>query len=426
MKSSKRMLALVGGIAALALLSGCASGGSGDGGKVDELTFWLSTSSAQEKGYQDLATAYEKQTGVAVKIVNLPYDGLQTKLRESAQANSLPDVVRAAGIDPIWSGKTVDLASIVSDKANGIDQDLIAKDKDGKVTSIPSDVTAAGLFVNKSLFDKAGVAYPTDPAKAWTWSEFLGRRRQGEGRHRRQVRPGLRLVAVAPAGLHVHQGHRLHAAGEGRFLPHRREDRRRPAGLRRHERRLGHAEVGVDERPGPERPVQERPGRGVLLRCLAVVGLRVEHHRLRLGQRRHPGRPDPRHRDQLQRQHRRVPRTPTPAAPGEEVHRLHVRPDELREARDHQRVPAGRVRAGHHLPLQVASSQGLLRAVPEGDRGGRPDLELVRQGSVGWAVEGKEIGTDPTTAEVGKLINGQQSAKETLDTITKYYEEHVG
>ena len=128
MKSSKRMLALAGGIAALALLSGCASGGSGsDGGKVDQLTFWLSTSTAQEKGYQDLADSYEKKTGVSVKIVNLPYDGLQTKLRESAQANSLPDVVRAAGIDPIWTGKTVDLSSIVDDSANKIDQDIIAK-----------------------------------------------------------------------------------------------------------------------------------------------------------------------------------------------------------------------------------------------------------------------------------------------------------
>ncbi|MBK0296694.1 extracellular solute-binding protein, partial [Bacillus sp. S34] len=78
------------GIIALALLSGCASGSSGSSEKVDNLTFWLSTSTAQEKGYQDLATAYEKKTGVTVKIVNLPYDGLQTKLRESAKANSHP------------------------------------------------------------------------------------------------------------------------------------------------------------------------------------------------------------------------------------------------------------------------------------------------------------------------------------------------
>ena len=29
------------------------------------------------------------------------------------------------------------------------------------------------MFINKSLWDQAGVAYPTDPENTWTWDEFL-------------------------------------------------------------------------------------------------------------------------------------------------------------------------------------------------------------------------------------------------------------
>lgn len=49
----------------------------------------------------------------------------------------------------------------------------MAKDSSGKVLSIPSDVTASGMFINKSLFEKAGVEYPTSPDKTWTWDEFI-------------------------------------------------------------------------------------------------------------------------------------------------------------------------------------------------------------------------------------------------------------
>jgi alpha-1,4-digalacturonate transport system substrate-binding protein len=41
------------------------------------------------------------------------------------------------------------------------------------VLAIPSDVTASGLFINETLFKKAGVDVPTSPSKTWTWTEFI-------------------------------------------------------------------------------------------------------------------------------------------------------------------------------------------------------------------------------------------------------------
>ena len=40
---------------------------------------------------------------------------------------------------------------------------------DGKVYGIPKDFNTLGMFYNKDLFDKAGVAYPTD---SWSWDDL--------------------------------------------------------------------------------------------------------------------------------------------------------------------------------------------------------------------------------------------------------------
>src|SRR5690606_27055513 len=75
-------------------------------------------------------------------------------------------------VDPVWKNATMDLAEIMT--ANNVMADLAAQDEDGKVMSLPTDVTAVGLFLNKSLFDEAGVEFPTDPeGQVWSWDEFV-------------------------------------------------------------------------------------------------------------------------------------------------------------------------------------------------------------------------------------------------------------
>jgi alpha-1,4-digalacturonate transport system substrate-binding protein len=169
-----RLLAI--GITAALALAACgsdSSGDSADSADAKSITFWLSASDAQAAGYTELAKDFQAKEGISVEIVNVPYDGYKPKLKQAAQANSLPDVGSVAAVDPLWINQLQELDSIATAPANHLNQDLLIKNKAGKVVAIPSDVTAAGLFINKSLFDKAGVAYPTDPAKTWTWDEFL-------------------------------------------------------------------------------------------------------------------------------------------------------------------------------------------------------------------------------------------------------------
>ncbi|GHH85815.1 extracellular solute-binding protein [Streptomyces capitiformicae] len=154
------------------VLSACGSG-SESGGTSKSLTFWISTVPGQDAGWKKMVAQYKKETGVAIKLVNIPYDGYTTKLHNAAQANSLPDVAAVPALDPIWSNKLIDLSSIANKKSNNINANFLAKDSSGKVLSIPSDVTASGMFINKSLFEKAGVSFPTSPEKTWTWKEFI-------------------------------------------------------------------------------------------------------------------------------------------------------------------------------------------------------------------------------------------------------------
>ncbi|MEU6253771.1 extracellular solute-binding protein [Streptomyces sp. NPDC047043] len=155
------------------LLSACGGSGSSSGGTSKSLTFWISTVPGQDAGWKKLVAQYKKEAGVKVKLVNIPYDGYTTKLHNAAQANSLPDVAAVPALDPIWSNKLIDLTSIANNKSNNINANFLAKDSSGKVLSIPSDVTASGLFINKSLFKKAGVSFPTSPDKTWTWTDFI-------------------------------------------------------------------------------------------------------------------------------------------------------------------------------------------------------------------------------------------------------------
>ncbi|MFI9173738.1 ABC transporter substrate-binding protein [Streptomyces lincolnensis] len=170
----RRLVSLAAAASAGALLlSACGGSDSGSGGNAKSLTFWISTVPGQDAGWKKMVAQYKKEAGVDVKLVNIPYDGYATKLRNAAQANSLPDVATVPALDPIWSNKLIDLKSIADNKSNKINSNFLAKDSSGKVLAIPSDVTASGMFINKSLFEKAGVDFPTSPSKTWTWTDFI-------------------------------------------------------------------------------------------------------------------------------------------------------------------------------------------------------------------------------------------------------------
>jgi alpha-1,4-digalacturonate transport system substrate-binding protein len=162
-------LALAAAALTAVALTGC---GSGEAGQSDEpIQFFLSGDANQGGGYAHMAEKYEEETGVKVEIVDIANDDLATKLRNAAQANDLPAIARVGAVDPVWRNATTDLSDIT--EGSEIRTDLSDKDDDGNVISLPSDITAVGMFINKTLFDQAGVAYPTSEDDIWTWDEYV-------------------------------------------------------------------------------------------------------------------------------------------------------------------------------------------------------------------------------------------------------------
>jgi alpha-1,4-digalacturonate transport system substrate-binding protein len=172
--SRVRRRSRIGSVASGLALSLVAACGGGGGAAPDEpLQFFLSGDANQGGGIAALAAQYEQETGVKIEIVDIANTDLPVKLKNAAQANDLPALARVGSLDPVWQDATVDLKSILD--GSNIRRDLAAIDEDGKVLSLPTDITAVGLYVNKTLFDRAGVTYPTSPDNIWSWDEFVAK-----------------------------------------------------------------------------------------------------------------------------------------------------------------------------------------------------------------------------------------------------------
>ena len=191
---SRRQILKAGGAGlAVGLAAACGSGSSPS--KAGQpLQLFLSGDANQGGGIAAMAAQYLKETGVRVDIVDVANADLPTKLRNAAQAGDLPAMARAGSIDSVWKDRTVDLRKILD--GSRIRRELCAIDKSGKVLSLPTDVTAVGLFVNKTLFDKAGIAYPSSAADIWTWDEFVARVKQV------QAKTGTKYGAVMDRSSH--------------------------------------------------------------------------------------------------------------------------------------------------------------------------------------------------------------------------------
>lgn len=160
--------------ALLASLAACSSSSADDS---DTLQFVLSGDGTQGGGYQKMADKYFEETGTKVEIVDVPGDDLTTRLRNSAQANDLPNIAAAANVDPLWKDQLLDLSSIATD-AKVLPTLTVEDPADDKVKALPSSLTSVGMFINKDLWDKAGVSYPTDESQTWTWDEFVAKATQ--------------------------------------------------------------------------------------------------------------------------------------------------------------------------------------------------------------------------------------------------------
>jgi multiple sugar transport system substrate-binding protein len=168
----------------VALLSGC-SGQSGGSATLDtkakvSLTVWTGQEEGAEKLLDKLAAKFEKlHPNVSLNLspgASSTEDLLQ-KLSASFAGGNYPDMSYSFGS---WtsqlesSDRTLDITKQVSDPSVKWSEfskaaQETARPTGKKTIGFPAIVDNLALLYNKTVFDNAGVAYPTND---WTWEDF--------------------------------------------------------------------------------------------------------------------------------------------------------------------------------------------------------------------------------------------------------------
>lgn len=150
-------------------------GTGGDEGKKVEILLGYYSSDSSDAKMKELIEQFEKQhPNITVKTQSAPYGQFYQKLDTQIAAGQAPDVWLSDGVYVMkyaQRGAAKDLTDWIArdlkaDEYYGLD---FNKDADGRFWGVPQGIQVGVLFYNKELFDKAGVAYPSDE---WTWEDL--------------------------------------------------------------------------------------------------------------------------------------------------------------------------------------------------------------------------------------------------------------
>ena len=161
-----RMKSIILGLSA-ALLSSTAFAG-------DVRVMWYSDG-VEGEVIQDLLNRFMKDNpGINVILDNVAYKVVQEQLPVELEAGRGPDIARVTNLKDL-ADHWLDLTPLVADPAywqtNFGDQfDWMRPDGSKAIPGFMTQITLTGGFVNKTLFEQAGVALPGEKA---TWDEWV-------------------------------------------------------------------------------------------------------------------------------------------------------------------------------------------------------------------------------------------------------------
>lgn len=145
--------------------------------KGDDVTLSVSIwDSNQEPGIKEILADFTEQTGIKTEISVVKWDEYWTMLEAGAQGGSLPDVFWMHSNESeryMSNDMLLDLTDKIKesdkiDPANYPDDIWGLYTYDDKYYAVPKDVDTIALWYNKTLFDEAGLDYPTAD---WTWDD---------------------------------------------------------------------------------------------------------------------------------------------------------------------------------------------------------------------------------------------------------------
>lgn len=117
--------------------------------------------------------------GITVKMDTVPYANLNTILQPQVEAGSAPDLARVTNLAQ-FQGYFLDLRPYLSNaaawEANWSPAFLGALRKPDDTTGLygfPTQFTVSGPFINRTLFEQAGVPVPSDTSDKVTWPQWI-------------------------------------------------------------------------------------------------------------------------------------------------------------------------------------------------------------------------------------------------------------
>lgn len=130
----------------------------------------------QAPGLQEIIDDFTAKTGIQTKLSVVKWDEYWTMLEAGAQGGSLPDVFwmhsnesqRYMSNDMLLDLTDKIAASDVIDPANYPDDIWGLYTYEDKYYAVPKDIDTIALWYNKTMFDEAGLDYPTAD---WTWDD---------------------------------------------------------------------------------------------------------------------------------------------------------------------------------------------------------------------------------------------------------------
>jgi raffinose/stachyose/melibiose transport system substrate-binding protein len=148
---------------------GSATGVAADGtAKVDakQLTVW--TSSADAAYVRDAYTAFGKEFGVKINLVELPATGIENQVQTRWASGARPDLLEYHATALFWAlnpaANLIDMSRMPYVKQSGKTYDSVGS-FDGKIyAAVTVGPGQFGMFYNKQVLAAAGLSAPTDYA----------------------------------------------------------------------------------------------------------------------------------------------------------------------------------------------------------------------------------------------------------------------
>jgi multiple sugar transport system substrate-binding protein len=145
-----------------------------------QFTGWEASPLETESVKKGLDLFMSKNPDITVEYNPIPGAGYTSKILTMMAGGTCPDVFFCYSGDYRGFAKRGALLDVTDrfNKEYNIDEFIPSSaaimQVGGRIYGVSSCTVSPVIFYNKDLFDKAGLAYPpSDPAKAWTWDEFL-------------------------------------------------------------------------------------------------------------------------------------------------------------------------------------------------------------------------------------------------------------